>query len=222
MGNSVIRVWDLPTRLFHWTLVALVLALIATGSLGGNAMAWHFRCGYALASLLLFRLVWGLVGGHWSRFSSFWPSPKRLSSYLRGELPAQQSPGHNPLGGLSVLAMLLLLTLQVATGLFSDDEIAAAGPLSRFISNAKVSLLTTYHADVGKYILLALIALHVGAIVFYRVKRQQNLVAAMFSGDQAVAVAAPGSRDDAGSRLLALGVWCLCALGVAAGVYWVA
>ena len=211
-----IRVWDLPTRLFHWTLVAAVIGLAITGTIGGNAMVWHFRFGYSVLTLLLFRIVWGLVGGRWSRFGAFIYSPASVINYLKGRGKPEHGVGHSPIGAGSVFAMLGFLLAQVGTGLLSDDEIAFAGPLTRFVSNATVGLATTYHADIGKWILLALVVLHIAAIGVY-LKRKHNLVGAMLHGDKELVTAAPASRDDAASRLLALGVLLVCA----AGVYWI-
>ena len=115
-----VRIWDLPTRLFHWLLAACVIGLVVTAKVGGEAMNWHLRLGYAVFGLLVFRLLWGLVGGHWSRFASFVPTPGRLARYLGGRASAADTAGHNPLGALSVLAMLAVLGLQVATGLMAD------------------------------------------------------------------------------------------------------
>ena len=129
--SHTVRIWDLPTRLFHWALAACIVGLVVSAKLGGNAMVWHFRLGHAVLALLLFRLVWGLVGGHWSRFAVFWVSPARLLRYVRGQVLPQDTAGHNPLGALSVFALLGAVALQVGTGLFSDDEIAFAGPLTR-------------------------------------------------------------------------------------------
>jgi len=120
-----VRVWDLPTRLFHWTLALTIIGSIVTAKVGGNAMAWHFRLGYVVFALLLFRLLWGFFGGQWSRFASFFPTPARLSRYLGGRATAADTAGHNPLGALSVLAMLLVLGAQVGSGLFSDDDLPA-------------------------------------------------------------------------------------------------
>lgn len=211
-----IRVWDLPTRLFHWALVAAVIGLAITGTLGGSAMAWHFRFGYSVLTLLLFRIVWGLVGGHWSRFGAFLYSPASVISYLKGKGKPEDGIGHSPLGAGSVFAMLGFLLAQVGTGLLSDDEIAFSGPLTRFVSNATVGLATNYHKNIGKWILLALVLLHIVAIMFY-LWRKHNLVGAMLHGDKELMTAAPASRDDMASRLLALGVLLLCA----AGVYWI-
>src|SRR4051812_31198764 len=98
MQKNTVRVWDLPTRVFHWALAVCVVALVATAYIGGNAMAWHLRLGYAVLSLLLFRLVWGLVGGRWSRFGSFIYAPGTVLRYLRGQGQPEHSVGHTPLG----------------------------------------------------------------------------------------------------------------------------
>ena len=205
------RVWDLPTRIFHWALFILIIAMVGTGLTGGNAMTWHFRCGYAILSLLLFRLVWGLVGGRWSRFASFIYAPGTVLRYLKGQGRPEHSVGHNPLGAGSVFAMLFFLCAQVGTGLFSDDDIASSGPLSKFVSNAVVGTLTSYHKNIGKYILLALVVLHIGAIVFYLVKKNDNLIGPMVHGDKSLTHQVENSRDDARSRTLACVVFAICA-----------
>jgi cytochrome b len=104
-----VRIWDLPTRLFHWALAVCVIGLVITGNVGGNAMVWHFRLGYVVLTLVLFRLVWGLVGGHWSRWASLPLHPRHALAYLRSHATARPMAGHNPLGSWSVVAMLVLL-----------------------------------------------------------------------------------------------------------------
>jgi cytochrome b len=178
-------------------------------------MVFHFRFGYALLTLLLFRLVWGLMGGHWSRFRSFVFGPRAVFAYLRGRAPASHSVGHSPIGALSVWALLFFLSLQVATGLISDDEISTAGPLTHLVSNASVSLGSQYHTELGKWILLALVLLHVAAII-YLVRRRQGLLAAMLHGDKQLPAPAAAARDDARSRITAFLLLCLCA----AAVFW--
>lgn len=209
-----IRVWDLPTRLFHWLLAASVIGLIVTGSVGGNWMNWHLRLGYAVLALLLFRLAWGFIGGHWSRFTRFLYAPSSLVAYLRGRGHPEHTVGHTPLGALSVFALLLILAAQVGTGLMSDDEIAFFGPLVRFVSGETVSMATDYHKDIGKVIVFALVGLHVVAIAYYKWMKKQSLVRPMVVGDKQVPVAAPSARDTAGTRLLALVVLGLCATAV--------
>lgn len=210
-----VRVWDLPTRIFHWALALAVVGQLVTGLSG--LMEWHFRIGYLVLSLLLFRLIWGFMGGHWSRFASFVHSPRALLDYLRGQARPDQLVGHTPLGALSVFALLAFLIAQVATGLMADDEISASGPLTRFVSSATVSLASAWHAAVGKWIILALVVLHVLAIAFYVAVRRQRLVKPMLSGDKLLTHQAATSRDSIGSRLLALVIFGACA-GFA---YWI-
>lgn len=214
--STRVRVWDLPTRLFHWSLAIGITGLAISGSVGANAMVWHFRFGYAVLALLLFRVAWGLVGGRWSRFGAFIYAPQSLIDYLKGTGKPEHGVGHTPVGALSVFALLGLLILQVGSGLVSDDEIAFAGPLTTFVSNATVGLATNYHANIGKWILLSLVVLHIAAIVFYQL-RQHKLVQAMLHGDKELTGPMPASRDDLMSRTAALLVFMLCA-GLS---YWV-
>jgi cytochrome b len=202
-----VRVWDLPTRLFHWTLAACVVGLLVTAKIGSDAlMAWHARLGYAVASLLLFRLVWGLAGGHWSRFGTFAHPPSAVVDQLRGHGRPELAVGHSPLGALSVFALLLFLAAQVATGLFSTTLEEFAGPLNALVSNATAKLLTTYHKAVGEPVLIGLVLLHVGAIAYYRVRRGVDLVGPMLHGDKKLGAGVPPSRDDWTTRLLAAAV----------------
>lgn len=210
----VVRIWDLPTRLFHWLLAACVIGLVVTGNVGGNAMVWHFRLGYVVFGLLLFRFLWGFIGGHWSRFGTLVLSPVKVLRYLRGESAPADAAGHNPLGSLSVLALLLFLSAQVGTGLFSDDEIAAAGPLTGLVSGSVVSWATAYHKSVGKSVLIVLVLLHVVAILFYLWRRKENLIRPMISGDKALPTPVPPARDDGRSRLFAAALVAACSVVV--------
>jgi len=213
---NTVRIWDLPTRLFHWALVAAVAALVVTGHIGGDLIRWHARLGYAVMALLVFRIVWGLIGGRWSRFASFFPTPARLLRYLRGAPTPQDEAGHNPLGAFSVFGLLALLALQVASGLFADDEISFQGPLTGTVSGSMVRFATRYHKNLGQWLLIGLVTLHVCSIIFYWL-RGKNLLFPMFSGnkhlppDQMV----EPSADGAGRWLLALVV-----LALAAALVW--
>jgi cytochrome b len=211
------RVWDLPTRLFHWVLALCVIASIVSAKIGGNAMAWHFRLGYVVFTLLAFRLLWGLIGGHWSRFASFLYSPAAVLRYLRGGSSADEhhDVGHSPLGAFSVFGLLGLLAVQVGTGLFADDEIANTGPLIRFVSGATSSALTSWHKTWGQWLVITLIVLHVAAIVFYLLGRRRNLLRPMIVGDKPLPPGVPASADHWRARGLALLVVTLCAVGVA-------
>ncbi len=209
----LVRIWDLPTRLFHWLLALCVIGLVTTAQLG--YMDWHFRLGYAVLTLLVFRLLWGLFGGHWSRFAAFVYSPISLWRYLRGQGDPSHAIGHTPTGALSVFALLFFLLAQVGTGLFSDDEIAASGPLTRLASSDLVSLASWYHREVGKRVLIVLVLLHILAILYYLWRKRQNLLRPMLTGDKVLPQSAPASRDDARSRLLAFVLFLLSAGAVA-------
>ncbi|HEY6135998.1 MAG TPA: cytochrome b/b6 domain-containing protein [Rubrivivax sp.] len=212
-GAAPARVWDLPTRLFHWVLAATVLCSVVSAKIGGNAMVWHFRFGYVVFTLLAFRVIWGLVGGHWSRFSSFLHAPSALLRYVRGEHGPDEhlEVGHSPTGALSVFALLALLALQVATGLIADDEIASRGPLNRLVSGETASQATGWHESWGQNLILAVIALHIAAIVYYLVRKNQNLIGPMIHGDKHLPPSAPVSADGGGRRLLALALLAACA-----------
>lgn len=217
---EIVRVWDAPTRLFHWSLVACFVGLVVSGQIGGAAMVWHFRFGYGVLTLLLFRLVWGFQGGYWSRFSSFIYWPKQILRYLRGSGEPQQHVGHNPLGAMSVFAMLAFLTLQVISGLMSDDEIAASGPMVRFVAAEWVSNATYYHKEIGKLMLILLVALHLGAIGFYFFRQHENLVRPMLTGNKTLTFPIRSSSDTATDRLKAAVILVMCGGVVAVTVTW--
>jgi cytochrome b len=203
---QAVRIWDLPTRLFHWSLAACVIGLVITGNVGGNAMVWHFRFGYAVLALLLFRIIWGFAGGRWSRFASFIRGPGTVLRYLRGQTGPGEflDVGHNPLGALSVIGMLAVLLLQLACGLVADDEIANVGPLNRFVSSDLAQTATSWHKGPGKLLVLVLVVLHVAAIIYYRVRKRQDLIKPMLHGDKALSADVPPSRDDSTTRIAAL------------------
>lgn len=176
-GNRV-KVWDLPTRVFHWSLLALVVAAFVTGEVGGNAMVWHGRAGLGILGLIAFRLAWGFVGSTYARFTHFVRGPGAIRAYLAGQW---QGLGHNPLGALSVLGLLAVVAFQAATGLFANDDIAFRGPLQALVSDAVSNQITGWH-HLGKNLMIALVVLHVGAVAFYvRVKRH-NLLKPMILG----------------------------------------
>lgn len=180
---KTLLVWDLPLRLFHWLLALLVAAAIATANIGGNAMDWHGRLGVAIVGLLTFRLAWGFVGSTHARFADFLPRPATLRAYLRGDW---HGLGHNPLGALSVLGMLLALAIQAALGLFGNDDIAFTGPLYPLVAKETSDALTGLHHR-GAWLVGLLIALHLGAIAYYRLARREDLVTPMLTGRKTVA-----------------------------------
>ena len=214
---KAVRVWDLPTRIFHWLLAACVVGSVISAKVGGNAMVWHFRLGYVVFTLLAFRILWGLVGGRWSRFASFVYAPATVVRYLRGQAGTNEhlDVGHNPLGAFSVFGLLALLAAQVGTGLFADDDISNTGPLIKFVSGATSSLLTKWHKNFGQWLIIVLVLLHVGAIIFYLVKKNQNLVSPMLTGDKRLPARVPASVDRPATRGLALALAAVCAALVA-------
>lgn len=213
-----VRVWDLPTRLFHWLLALVVAAAFLSGHL--DALDWHLRFGLLACALLLFRVVWGFVGGRWSRFASFAYGPGTVLRYLRGESRADEhhEVGHNPLGAFSVFGLLALLVVQVATGLVADDEVSTTGPLNKFVANATAQKATAWHHDVGQWLIVLLVLLHVGAIVFYKLKKQKNLVPPMLTGDKLLPPGTPAAADGLATRVLALALL-LAAFGVVGWIW---
>lgn len=179
----MIRVWDLPIRLFHWLLVVCIIGSLISVNIGGNAIQWHAYFGYSILTLLVFRIVWGFVGSKHARFLSFMPSPKSLLNYLQGKSP--RFLGHNPIGALSVFALLFVLSVQVTTGLFVDDEIAFQGPFAQYVSNATISFLSQIHES-NQVVIYTLIAIHIAAILYYRKFKGEDLIKPMINGDKEI------------------------------------
>lgn len=179
---QAVRVWDLPTRLFHWILVALMIAQWLTAESDG-ALQYHVWGGYAVLTLVLFRLIWGFAGSDTSRFSQFVRGPGAALDYVkalrRGETPLYL--GHNPMGGWSILALLGLLLIQAGTGLFANDDITFDGPLSGWVSKSMSNWLTTIH-KLNFNLLLLVIAVHISAVLFYLLVKRENLIHPMLSG----------------------------------------
>ena len=182
-----VRVWDVPTRLFHWALVVLIALQYATAEFHFLDMEWHFRFGYATLTLIVFRILWGIVGSQTSRFATFVRGPSTVYRHTLALLSnrAATSVGHNPLGGWSVLVLLASVLLQAVSGLFASDGIDTQGPLSDQLTTAAVKTWTRFH-QWNQDILLVLIALHVLAIALYYVLRKENLLAPMISGRKIV------------------------------------
>jgi len=195
-----VRIWDLPTRIFHWSLASLVLAAWVSGQFGGQPwLAWHFRFGYAILALLVFRLFWGFAGDRYARFSSFAPSMRATLGYLRTPQPWA---GHNPLGALSVYALLTVAGLQVLTGLFASDGDFTEGPWALFVSESTVKLVSSIHRF-NRWVLLALVASHLVAVAWHTYRRRDALLRGMVSGDRE-GIEAEAAADDAAIRLRAV------------------
>jgi cytochrome b len=178
-----VRVWDLPTRLFHWLLFVLVSLSFASGIMGGTAMDVHMRSGYGILVLLIFRFVWGFVGGRASRFKSFVKNPATVLSCAASIFNRREKAylGHNPLGGWSIVAMLAVLFIQVGTGLFASDDILSEGPLYQWVSRETSNFLTGIHL-INRYVLVGLIAVHIFAVLFYLLYKRENLIQPMITG----------------------------------------
>lgn len=175
-------IWDVPTRLFHWGIVITLSYSWYSMEIEEN-LDRHFLSGYVAVGLILFRIIWGLVGSRYARFSSFIFRPSEIAAYAK-RLFARgggKYAGHNPMGGLSVFALLLAVLVQVGTGLFADDEYYYFAPLNKFVSSDTASTLTQIHGTSAK-VILALVVLHIVAIIFYRVVKREKLLAAMITG----------------------------------------
>lgn len=181
--KKIIRVWDLPIRLFHWLLVFCIAGSFISVNIGGNAIQWHANFGYSILCLLIFRIIWGFIGSTHARFISFFPRKKAILDYLSGSAP--RVLGHNPVGALSVFALLFVLCVQVATGLFVDDEIAFQGPLAKYVSSSMSSFLSQIHEG-NQVVILTLISIHIAAIWFYKKFKGENLIKPMISGDKEI------------------------------------
>jgi cytochrome b len=182
LSDERVRVWDLPVRLFHWALVLLVAALWGTHEL--HMMEVHVVLGQVMLGLILFRLIWGLIGSSTARFSSFVRGPRRVLAYLRAPGGIL---GHNPIGGWSVVAMLAVLAVQVGLGLFASDEDGEHyGPLSHLVSYDTATTLAERHETFFK-VLLVLIGVHLAAILYYRFVKRDDLVTPMVTGLRAPA-----------------------------------
>ena len=199
-------VWDLPTRLFHWTLACAVVFAWWSGEEGNlEAHAWT---GYAILVLVAFRLVWGFVGSVHARFTDFVAGPGRVVGYLQGTV--ESGPGHNPLGGWSVVAMLLLLLVQGVSGLFNSDDVLFNGPFYYAASVEFRDTMGVVH-EVAFNLLSAFIAVHVAAVLFYQLRRRQPLLQSMLrgyaEGKEGAAKPAPGWLALLIVILLALALW---------------
>ena len=212
MEGRRILIWDLPTRLFHWSLVVLFLLSWWSGEQGGAAFKFHQWSGYTILALLLFRLTWGVVGGETSRFAHFVHGPRRVLravAELLAPTPLAQS-GHNPLGGWMVVALLLGLLVQTVTGLFANDDIMNEGPLMARISKDLSDTLSGVHGfNFG--VLLALVGVHVLAIVYHRLRKGERLTRAMITGYRTLPASATAPRTSSGWLAVVL-------LALAAGI----
>ena len=213
------KVWDLPVRVMHWGLVLAVGGAWLTRELEGDWFAWHVRCGYAVLLLAATRIVWGFVGTRHARFGDFVRGPRAILRYLRGGAgeDGRRIAGHNPLGALMVLAMLAMLLAQAALGLFANDQVMSTGPLFGYVSAETSDRLTSLHKQLFD-VIVAAIAVHVAAALFYLWVRRENLILPMITGRKPSDLLPPGASDIGSSRtLLAVGI----AAALGALLWWV-
>jgi cytochrome b len=214
-NRATTRVWDLPTRLFHWLFAAAVIGAIVTVKVGGTWMDWHPIFGVTALVLLTFRVIWGFTGSRYARFSSFVKGPRTVWHYLRHP-EERPPPGHSPLGGLSVVALLLVVAVQAGTGLFATDDILTSGPLNQFVSSDTAALLTSIHKW-NENVLFGLIGLHLVAIAIYALRGKQ-LVPPMITGNvlsENLPSDAVAARDTVGIK-----IWALVLILVLGGLGW--
>lgn len=205
-----ILIWDWVVRLGHWSFAVGVVAAYVTSQYALSD--WHSRIGATLLWFLTFRVVWGFVGSTHARFAHFFPTPGRIGAFFRGKW---RGYGHSPLGALSVFALLLMLAVQIATGLFANDDVAFQGPLAVYVTKPTSDTVTAWHAR-AFYALLTLVVLHVAAIVFYAVVKKKNLVTPMLTGTKTFAVG-----EQSGDARVRRSAFVLAAL-IACGVVWFA
>ncbi len=210
-------VWDLPLPLFHWLLVLSMIASYTTAKLGFDWMQWHFYLGYWTIGLVVFRILWGFFGPRHARFSSFIHKPSSVWLYMKNMFSrtSARSIGHNPVGGLMVLLMLVLVGVQATTGLFTTDDVVWSGPYYPSVSSSTASTLSTIH-NANFNIILGAVGLHIAAILFYGLYKRQNLVVPMLHGHLPAALV-PEREAISNSQLVKALVLSLVA---AAFVYW--
>ena len=215
---ATVEVWDLPTRVFHWALVGCLGALWFTGE--NEFTDFHEKFGVSVLILITFRILWGFVGGEFARFTSFIRGPSAVKAYLTTlagwKLPKEL--GHNPVGGWSVVAMLLAIMVQASMGLFGTDEILYDAPLSKFVSTGTARFITGLHED-GFNVILVLVGIHLSAITLYLVVFRKNLVAPMIRGTTQADIAIIPARPRPGRVWLAILCLALSALAVIWIVY---
>lgn len=180
-----VKIWDLPVRIFHWSLLLLFITAYITNALGTNYFKYHLWSGYAMIVLVSFRILWGFVGTYHARFSNFIHNPITTIKYAASVVKRKDTHylGHNPLGAVMVVFLLSALFIQAATGLFSNDEIFNLGPLYGYINNELSLTFTSIHRKLFYWILAAVI-LHIIAVYLHVILKRDNIVKAMITGNK--------------------------------------
>lgn len=197
MTTTRARIWDFPVRLTHWSFAVLVPALYLTAK--NSLWWWHTRLGVLLLALLVFRLLWGVIGTRTARFASFVKGPGAVLEYLKGN--SAPATGHSPLGAMSVLALLAAMAAQVGMGLFAGDPYdGATGPLNALVGVMTADWLTETH-EWFYWVVFALVALHLAAIAFYSFVKRSGLVGPMVTGSGVLAGGQEPNSTASGGRI---------------------
>lgn len=187
--TRMVVIWDLPTRVFKWSLVVAVLVafLFSSSHPRGSLFLVHVGCGYTVALLLLFRFVWGFIGGQYARFHSFVRGWKRVRAYGLGLLrfDPPRVVGHNPVGGWMIVALLVTLSVVVLTGLVAEGRTGGAGQLSHALPASAVAIVGNIHAWLG-FLIMWLAGLHVAGVLFESLLHRENLIRTMLTGRKRV------------------------------------
>lgn len=208
-------IWDLPLRIFHWCFAITIFASWYTAENKEDYIDIHIQLGYIALGLLVFRVLWGIIGPKHARFSQFIPSPKTLFAYLKKSKSHTKTAGHNPLGAFMVILMILLIAIQTITGLFISDDIFSSGPYYSAISGELAKVLKFLHINTFNFIIAAIV-LHIGAILFYWVIKKQNLVLPMITGYKSSSDVNKTDAIPHSKIILAVVIAALCA----AFIYW--
>jgi cytochrome b len=220
MAVKTVRAWDVPTRVFHWSLVILIIMAPLSANLQDPLMTLHKRVGYAILTLLVWRVLWGFFGGSTSRFKAFFPWPWVVLPYLFGILKGRKAHylGHNPLGSVMVMLLIAAAAAQGFAGLFTSNDIVTAGPLYPLASKAWNNMMAGYHSY-GFVIILSFVAVHVLTNLLYSAFTRDNLIGAMITGTKPEADYVDAKEAKGGPIVLAL-VLLAVAAGIVLGGIW--
>lgn len=214
VGRSRVAVWDLPVRVVHWWIVALLVGLIVTGRLGGDWLLWHMRFGQAMLALVAFRVIWGFVGSRNARFTSFLYRPSHVLRYARSLFRAHELHAtHNPLGGWMVVLLLAALLAQATMGLFTSNDILWGGPLSERVTKATSDAISAVHRRFW-WVIVVLSSIHIGAVLTYLALLKDNLIIPMVTGHKHLPEGVASPEDAAASTAKAIVLLLLCGLAV--------
>lgn len=206
-----IRVWDLPVRIVHWVIVALLVGLLVTGLQGDEWLVWHMRFGQTMLALGVFRVLWGFVGSRNARFSAFLRGPAEIVRYVRSFTGHHERHAtHNPLGGWMVVLLLVALLVQATTGLFTNDDVLYGGPLSEKVTKDTSDAVSAFHRRFW-WVVATLSAVHIAAVLAYLALWKDNLIVPMLTGQKELPPGSATPGDAAASTVKAALLLAACA-----------